>query len=122
MKKDTLLNQVGRDPQRYSGAVNTPVIRASTIVFPNLESYEKRPGDNYKTPRYGIHGTPTAWALEESIAKMEGGHEAVVVPSGLAAITAAQANTNHALCGGRTGLFWLIGIAACARCTAPPLA
>lgn len=89
MKKDTLLNQVGRDPQRYSGAVNTPVIRASTIVFPNLETYEKRPGDNYKTPRYGIHGTPTAWALEESIAKMEGGHEAVVVPSGLAAITAA---------------------------------
>ena len=89
MKKDTLLNQLGRDPNKYSGAVNTPVFRASTIVFPNLETYEQRPGDNYKTPRYGIHGTPTSWALEESIARMEGGHEAVVVPSGLAAIAAA---------------------------------
>lgn len=89
MKKDTLLNQLGRDPLKYSGAVNTPVFRASTIVFPNLETYELRPGDNYKTPRYGIHGTPTSWALEESIAKMEGGHDAVVVPSGLAAIAAA---------------------------------
>jgi cystathionine beta-lyase len=89
MKKDTLLTHLGRDPSKSSGTVNTPVFRASTIVFPDLEAYEKRPGDNYKTPRYGIHGTPTTWALEEAIAKVEGGYEAVALPSGLAAITAA---------------------------------
>jgi len=89
MKKDTLLTHLGRDPSKSSGTVNTPVFRASTIVFPDLAAYEKRPGDNYKTPRYGIHGTPTTWALEEAIAKVEGGYEAVALPSGLAAITAA---------------------------------
>ena len=89
MKKDTQLSHLGRDPSKSSGTVNTPVYRTSTIVFPDLESYEQRPGDNYKIPRYGIHGTPTTWALEEAVAKMEGGHEAVAVPSGLAAITAA---------------------------------
>ena len=89
MKKDTLLNQLGRDPQQYHGAVNTPVFRTSTVVFPDLETYSTRPGDNYKIPRYGIHGTPTTLALEEAVAKMEGGHNAVALPSGLAAISAA---------------------------------
>jgi len=89
MKKDTLLTHVGREPSKHHGTVNMPVFRASTIIFPDLETYETRPGDNFKTPRYGIHGTPTTWALEEAIAKMEGGHDAVALPSGLAAITAA---------------------------------
>jgi cysteine-S-conjugate beta-lyase len=89
MKKDTLLSHLGRDPARHHGAVNMPVVRASTIVFPDLETYETRPGNNFKTPRYGIHGTPTTWALEEAVAKMEGGHDAVALPSGLAAVTAA---------------------------------
>lgn len=89
MKKDTLLGHLGRDPSQHHGAVNTPVFRASTIVFPDLETYSTRPADDYKTPRYGIHGTPTTWALEEAVAKMEGGHQAVAVCSGLAAIVAA---------------------------------
>jgi cystathionine beta-lyase len=89
MKKDTLLVQVGRDPLQNHGMVNTPVFRTSTVIFPDLASYEKRPGDNYKVMRYGIYGTPTTFAFEEAVARMEGGHQAVAVPSGLAAITAA---------------------------------
>jgi len=89
MKKDTLLGHAGRNPQQTHGTVNMPVYRASTIVFPDLETYSTRPADDYKTPRYGIHGTPTTWALEEAVAKMEGGYNAVAVCSGLAAINAA---------------------------------
>jgi len=89
MKKDTLLGRLGRDPHQTHGTVNMPVFRASTIVFPDLETYSTRPADDYKTPRYGIHGTPTTWALEEAVAKMEGGYNAVAVCSGLAAINAA---------------------------------
>jgi cystathionine beta-lyase len=88
MKKDTLLSHAGRNPQATHGTVNMPVYRASTIVFPDLETYSTRPADDYKTPRYGIHGQPTNWALEEAVAKMEGGHNAVAVCSGLAAIVA----------------------------------
>ena len=91
MKKDTLLSRLGRDPAQYRGMVNTPVFRTSTVIFPDLESYEQRDPDNYKTMRYGVHGTPTTFAFEEAVAKMEGGHLAVAVPSGLAAVTAALA-------------------------------
>jgi cysteine-S-conjugate beta-lyase len=89
MKKDTLLTQVGRDPARYDGMVNTPVFRTSTVIHPNLASYEKRPADGEKIVRYGRYGTPTTFALEEAVARMEGGFRAAAVPSGLAAITSA---------------------------------
>lgn len=101
MKKDTLLTHVGRDPAQSRGTVNTPVYRTSTVVFPDLESYESRDPDDYKSMRYGIHGTPTTWALEDAVAKMEGGYQAVALPSGLAAITVALAafckNGDHLL-------------------------
>jgi cystathionine beta-lyase len=89
MKKDTLLTHVGRDPARYEGMVNTPVYRTSTVIFPDLAAYETRPPEGSKVVRYGRYGTPTAFALEEAVAGMEGGFRAVAVPSGLAAITAA---------------------------------
>jgi cystathionine beta-lyase len=91
LRRDTLITHAGRDPQRYAGVVNTPVFRASTVLFPDVESYEARDPDNYKTVRYGIHGTPTTFALEEAVAQLEGGHAAVALPSGLAAIVAALA-------------------------------
>jgi cysteine-S-conjugate beta-lyase len=89
MKKDTLLGHLGRNPSETHGTVNMPVYRASTIVFPDLETYSTRPADDYQTPRYGIHGNPTNWALEKAVAQLEGGHNAVAVCSGLAAINAA---------------------------------
>ena len=89
MRRDTVVTHAGRDPQRHAGLVNTPVFRGSTVLFPDVRSYEGRDPDNYKSMRYGIHGTPTTFALEEAVAKLEGGHAAVALSSGLAAITAA---------------------------------
>ena len=90
-RKDTLLIHSGRDPQSHAGLVNMPVFRGSTVLFPDVASYEGRDPDNYKVMRYGIYGTPTTFALEEAVAKLEGGYAAVAVPSGLAAIAAALA-------------------------------
>jgi len=89
MKKDTVLTHAGRDPARYDGSVNPPVYRASTVLHPDLESFEAPRDEDYQGFSYGRHGTPTARALEEAVAKLEGGHRAVVLPSGLAAATAA---------------------------------
>ena len=91
MQIDTLTSHAGRDPQRYAGLVNTPVFRGSTVLFPDVETYETRDPDNFKSMRYGIHGTPTTFALEEAVAQLEGGYSAVAVPSGLAAIVVALA-------------------------------
>ena len=94
--RDTIITHAGRDPQRFDGVVNTPVFRASTVLFPDVKSYEGRDPDDYKIMRYGIYGTPTTFALEEAVARLEGGHAAVALPSGLAAIVAALAAFAHA--------------------------
>ncbi len=91
LQRDTIVAHAGRNPGRYQGVVNTPVFRASTVLFPDVAAYEKRNADDFKVMRYGIYGTPTTFALEEAVARLEGGHAAVALPSGLAAIAAALA-------------------------------
>jgi len=89
LKPDTLLVHLERDLERSAGLVNPPVFRGSTVLFPDVKTYESRDPDNYKSMRYGVHGTPTTFALEDAVAQLEGGYAAVAVPSGLAAITLA---------------------------------
>jgi cystathionine beta-lyase len=91
MKRDTLTAHAGRDSQRHAGLVNTPVFRGSTVLYPDVDSYEHHDPDDFKSKRYGIHGTPTTFALEDAVARLEGGHAAVALPSGLAAVVAALA-------------------------------
>lgn len=86
---DTQLAHVGRDPSKYAGMVNTPVFRTSTVIFPNLAAYEDRRDQSFKAVKYGRHGTPTTFAFEEAVAKIEGGYQAVAVPNGMAAIAGA---------------------------------
>ena len=85
--KDTLLVQVGREPHANHGVVNPPVYRASTILYPSLADYEEADRTPFTGTRYGRRGTPTTFALEEAVARLEGGYRSVTVPSGLAAIT-----------------------------------
>jgi cysteine-S-conjugate beta-lyase len=88
---DTLLAHAGGDPAARHGAVNPPVYRASTILFPTTAEYERSrdPATRFDVVRYGQLGTPTTFALETAIAAIEGGHRAMLLPSGLAAVTAA---------------------------------
>jgi len=86
MKDDTLLTHAGRDPKGNFGIVNPPVYHASTVLFPTLEAFLNAGSARV---RYGRRGTPTTHALEAAISELEGGCGAVVVPSGLAAITSA---------------------------------
>jgi cystathionine beta-lyase len=39
-RKDTRLIELGRTPSLHAGAVNTPVYRASTILFPDVETLQ----------------------------------------------------------------------------------
>jgi len=98
---DTQLSHLGRDPSKYAGMVNTPVFRTSTVIFPNLAAYEDRRDQSFKTVKYGRHGTPTTFAFEEAVAKIEGGFQAVAVPNGMAAIAgvlmALTKNGGHVL-------------------------
>ena len=85
MRDATLVTVAGRDPSRQQGVVNPAVYRASTILFPTVEAMEQaRPG---KGIYYGRYGTPTTMALQDAVARLEGGHASVVVGSGKTAIT-----------------------------------
>jgi len=89
-RKDTLLTHLGRNPEAQHGAINPPVYHASTILSKNIAEWENRPDPrtHFGVVRYGLSGTPTTFALEELLAKIEGGYRAAIVSSGLAAVTA----------------------------------
>lgn len=78
---------LGRDPSRHLGAVNTPVYRASTMVFRTLDDLEASRDGRYEGIGYGLHGLPTVTDLQAAVAALEGGHRAFAVPSGLTATT-----------------------------------
>ena len=83
----TEVAHVGRDPRRFLGAVNTPVFRASTILFDTMAELEQATRGQLPGVTYGLHGLPTVSDLAAALARLEGGHAALVVPSGLTATT-----------------------------------
>jgi cystathionine beta-lyase len=82
---DTILTHAGRMGDDHFGVVNTPVYRASTILYPNLAALEAR--DARYT--YGRRGTPTSESLEDALTLLEGGARTMLCPSGLNAIALA---------------------------------
>jgi cystathionine beta-lyase len=88
-KFDTRLIRMGSDPKSQKGAVNPPVYRASTVVFPTVRAMKNAEKIKFDTTYYGVHGTPTTFALERAMAEIEDGYRAISVSSGLAAITTA---------------------------------
>jgi len=64
-----------------------PVVKGSTVFFPNVAALRARTWLDRSAYTYGLHGTPTTFTLEERLATLEGGTHAMLVPSGLAAIS-----------------------------------
>ncbi|MEE2746321.1 MAG: cystathionine beta-lyase [Pseudomonadota bacterium] len=88
-KINTRIVRTGSNPKNQKGAINPPVVRASTIIFPSVEAMKKAEKNKFDETFYGVHGTPTNFALETAMSEIEGGFRAVSVSSGLAAITTA---------------------------------
>ena len=86
-RKATQVVHLGRDPRRFLGAVNTPVFRASTILFSDLADLERAARGEHPGISYGLHGLPTVTDLQDAMAALEGGFAALAVPSGLTATT-----------------------------------
>jgi cystathionine beta-lyase len=84
----------GRDPASYHGFVNPPVFHASTVLYPSAEDFVA----HRSRYQYGRRGTPTTEALELALQELDGPQCAGVslLPSGLAAISAALLAVVHA--------------------------
>ncbi|HRK18755.1 MAG TPA: cystathionine beta-lyase [Hyphomicrobiaceae bacterium] len=85
----TRLVQRSRPEKGSRRSVNPPVVRASTVLYENVETLRSVRAERAKRNRtysYGTHGTPTTFALEDMITDLEGGYRTRVSGSGLAAI------------------------------------
>ncbi len=86
-KPATRAVHLGRNPRKFLGAVNTPVFRATTMLFPTVADLDRAALGQYAGIGYGLHGLPTVTDLQASVAAIEGAHAALAVPSGLTATT-----------------------------------
>lgn len=92
MKARTKLAKLGRSAASAPRTVNLPVTRASTVVFGSLDeldAVQRRFDAGEVVPTYGILNMPLRAAFEELMVEVEGGHRAVTLPSGLAAVAVA---------------------------------
>ena len=89
-KKDaTRVVAAGRRKEWTQGIVNTPVWRASTILYDDVAQLRANGGrDTHHKLFYGRRGTPTQWSLAEALTELEPGAEATLLyPSGVAAMS-----------------------------------
>ena len=89
LKAETLLSVLGRDAAAHSGVVNVPVYHASTILYPSVAALRKAGKREFGQVFYGRHGTPTTFALQDTVARVEGGWRSFAFGSGKAAVLAA---------------------------------
>jgi cystathionine beta-lyase len=90
-KDATRIVSAGRRPEWTQGIVNTPVWRASTILYDSVaELRERGAADTHHKLFYGRRGTPTQWTLSDALTELEPGAEATLLyPSGVAAVASA---------------------------------
>lgn len=74
------------DAGRFA-ALTVPVHHASTLTFATTRAFLDRRTQLFDGYSYGLYGTPTTRALEDMVARIEGGSRSIAVPSGLAAVT-----------------------------------
>ena len=75
----------------HNQSVNPPVVRASTIIFKNLQEIEKAEKRYLKNPRsgnfnYGRQGTATTYALQKVLQEMEECYKIYLTPTGFGAV------------------------------------
>ena len=81
----TLIHHPYEAPSGFE-APQHAVHKASTVFFPTVAAMRSREWKDKTAYTYGLHGTPTTYALEERLCTLEGGAQCVLVPSGLAAV------------------------------------
>jgi len=68
-------------------SLNTPVYRASTVLFPSAASVSDE-WDQYEFGyTYGLYGTPTVMELAARICELEEGYRTLITPGGQSAIS-----------------------------------
>lgn len=81
--QDTIVVHAGCTPSDFHGFVNPPVVRASTVLFPDADTLVNR-NQRYT---YATRGTPTTDAFSQAMNQLEKAATTILLPTGLAAVT-----------------------------------
>lgn len=84
LQTSTRLTHAGRKGKDHAAFVNPSVVRASTMLFPDVASLKNACGTRRA---YGRHGNETTQALEQALCAAEGAAACMLTPSGLSAVT-----------------------------------
>jgi cysteine-S-conjugate beta-lyase len=88
-KPETRLIHPSREIPSGFRSLVTGTERASTVLFDSVAKWKQRSGLDESAYVYGTVGTPTTRDLQNRLAEWEGGYNAVLFPSGLAAVAYA---------------------------------
>ncbi len=81
-----LIHSEAKVPEGFR-SLNTPVYRASTVLFPKAAAVNDS-WDQYETGyAYGLYGTPTVLELAARICELENGYRTLLTPGGQCAIS-----------------------------------
>ncbi len=81
--------RAGQPRQDVHDAVTTPIACTSTYAFGSKAELEAHFEGRVRREEYGRYGNPTVRAAEEKLAALDGGADAALFASGMAAITTA---------------------------------
>lgn len=82
----TLAVHAGEDRQKLANAITDPIICASTYTFSSTQAVIDFIEQKQQREEYGRYGNPGEKIVERKLAALDGGEEALVYASGMAAI------------------------------------
>lgn len=82
----TLAVHAGEARQKVADSITDPIVCASTFTFPNTQAIIDFIEQKQPREEYGRYGNPGEKVVERKLAQMEGGEEALLFSSGMAAI------------------------------------
>lgn len=82
----TLAVHGGEARQKLADSITDPIVCASTFTFENTQSVIDYIEQKQPREEYGRYGNPGEKIVEEKLASLEGGEEAILFASGMAAI------------------------------------
>lgn len=86
-KFDTLKVRGGYDPKAHNNSVAVPIYATASFEIEGAAKFDRLRSGAELGYLYSRIGNPTVTALEERVAKLDGGSAAIAVASGMAAVT-----------------------------------
>lgn len=82
----TICVHAGENRQKIGDAITDPIVCASTFTFPSSQAVIDYIEQKQPREEYGRYGNPGEKVVEKKLAALEGGEEALLYSSGMAAI------------------------------------